>query len=140
MAKLPLFFKGNSVDFTTLTAEEHMVRTGKRFIGRGSDDIRTGTLPEHSQTSYSLPINGTYNIPVGIHNGVDTISQSIQTMAGQYVTPGAGSTVIECAGKYMTSDTIVYAVENLYPEMIKYGVTVGEGDGAVIGTFQGFVD
>ena len=140
MAKLPLFFKGNSVDFTTLTATESMVRAGKKFIGQGSDDIRTGTLPERSATTYSLPINGTYNIPTGIHNGVDTISQNIPTMSGQYVTPGAGSIVIECAGKYMTSDIVVYAVENLPPEMIKFGVPVGEGAGAVVGTFQGFVD
>lgn len=140
MAKLPLFFKGNSVDYTNLTATETAVRTGKKFIGQGTDDVRTGTVPEHAATNYSLPINGTYNIPAGIHNGIDTINQSIPTMAGQYVTPSSGSTVIECAGKYMTGDIVVYAVDNLSPEMIKYGVTVGEGDGAVVGTFQGFVD
>lgn len=140
MAKLPLFFKGNSVDYTNLTATESKVRQGKRFIGQGSDDIRTGTVPEHEQTSYSLPINGTYNIPAGIHNGADTVSQEIPTMEGQYVTPGAGTTVIKCAGKYMTGDIVVYAAENLSPDVIKFGVTVGEGEGAVVGNYQGFVD
>lgn len=140
MAKLPLFFKGNSVDYTNLTATELKVRQGKRFIGRGSDDIRTGAVPEHEQTNYSLSINGTYNIPEGIHNGVDTVSQSVPTMAGQTVTPGVGEIIIECAGKYMTGDITVMAVDNLYPENIKLGQIVGDSPGEVEGTFEGFVD
>lgn len=140
MAKLPLFFKGNSVDYTNLTATESKVRQGKRFIGQGSDDIRMGTVPEHEQTSYSLPINGTYNIPAGIHNGADTVSQAIPTMEGQTVTPGVGEIIIECAGKYMTGDITVMAVENLYPENIKLGQIVGDPPGAVEGKFEGFVD
>lgn len=66
MAELPLFFKGNSVDFSTLTATESKVRTGKTFIGAGSDDIRTGTVPEYAQSNNSLAVNATYNIPAGI--------------------------------------------------------------------------
>ena len=73
MAKLPLFFKGNSVDYTNLTATENTVRAGKRFIGQGSDDVRTGSVQEHAAVSLNLPINGTYNIPPGIHNVTDTI-------------------------------------------------------------------
>lgn len=140
MAHLPLFFKGNSVDYTNLTATELKVRTGKTFIGAGADDIRSGTVPEHAQVSYSLPANGTYNIPVGIHNGDDTISQSIPTMAGQTVTPGVGEIIIECAGKYMTGDIIVNAVDNLYDYNIKRGQKVGDAPGEVTGTFEGFVD
>lgn len=140
MAQLPLFFKGNSVDSTNLTATELKVRTGKTFIGDGSDDIRTGTVPEHAVTSYSLSVNSTYNIPVGIHNGADTISQSIPTMTGQTVTPGVGEIIIECAGKYLTGDIIVMAVDNLYPENVKLGQKVGESPGEVTGTFEGFVD
>ena len=140
MAHLPLFFKGNSVDYTNLTATESKVRTGKTFIGSGTDDIRTGTVPEHAQVSYSLPANGTYNIPAGIHNGDDTISQSIPTMAGQTVEPGVGEIIIECAGKYMTGDIIVNAVDNLYGYNIKLGQKVGDAPGEVTGTFEGFVD
>lgn len=36
-------------------------------------------------------------------------------------------------------DIIVLEVSGLRPEVIKYGVTVGEGEGAVTGTWQGFV-
>lgn len=140
MAHLPLFFKGNSVDYTNLTATESKVRTGKTFIGTGSDDIRTGTAPEYAQVNYNLPANSTYNIPVGIHNGDDVISQSIPTMAGQTVTPGVGEIIIECAGKYMTGDIIIMAVDNLYPENIKLGQKVGDAPGEVTGTFEGFVD
>lgn len=140
MAILPLFFRGQSVDFSGLTAVEDLVRKGKKFIGRGSPDIRTGTLAEKDETSYKLPINGTYNIPAGIHNAEDTVDQEIATMAGQIVTPGAGPVVIQCAGKYMTGDIIVYAVENLTAENIKFGEVVGEGEGAVTGTCQGFFD
>jgi hypothetical protein len=140
LAHLPLFFKGNGVDYTNLTATESKVRAGKTFIGSGSDDIRTGTVPEHAQVSYSLPANGTYSIPAGIHNGDDTISQSIPTMAGQTVTPGVGEIIIECAGKYMIGDIIVNAVDNLYDYNIKLGQKVGDAPGEVTGTFEGFVD
>lgn len=140
MARLPLFFKGNGVDYTNLTATEPKVRTGKTFIGAGSDDIRTGTVPEHAAVTYSLPANGTYNIPIGIHNGDDTISQSIPTMAGQTVTPGVGEIIIECAGKYLTGDIVIMAVDNLYADNIKLGQKVGDAPGEVTGTFEGFVD
>ena len=82
MAILPLFFRGQSVDFSGLTAVENLVRKGKKFIGRGSSDIRTGNLEEKNATSYKLPINGIYNIPAGIHNAEDTVEQEIATMAG----------------------------------------------------------
>lgn len=140
MAQLPLFFKGNSVDYTNLTATEPKVRTGKTFIGQGTDDIRTGTVPEHAVTSYSLPANGTYNIPTGIHNGDDIISQSISTMEGQTITPGVGEIIIECAGKIMTGDVVIMGVPNLFNYNIKLGEKVGEGSGEVVGTYEGFVD
>lgn len=140
MAELPLFFKGNSVDFSTLTATELKVRNGKTFIGAGSDEIRTGTVPEYAQSNNSLAVNATYNIPVGIHNGVDVVSQSVPTMPGQTITPGVGEIVIECAGKYMTGDIIVEAVPNLYDYNVKLGAKVGEAPGEVTGTFEGFVD
>lgn len=140
MAELPLFFKGNSVDFSTLTATELKVRNGKTFIGAGSDDIRTGTVPEYPQSNNTIAVNATYNIPAGIHNGVDTVGQQVPTMPGQTITPGVGEIVIECAGKYLTGDIVVMPVDNLYAENIKLGAVVGEGSGAVTGTFEGFVD
>lgn len=140
MAVIPLFFKGNSVDFSTLTATESKVRTGKTFIGAGADDIRTGTVPEYTQSNNSLAVNATYNIPAGIHNGIDVVSQSVPTMPGQTVTPGVGEIVIECTGKYMTGDIVVLGVDNLSAGNIKLGAVVGEGSGAVTGTFEGFVD
>lgn len=140
MAKLPLFFKGNSVDYTNLTATESKVRQGRTFIGQGSDDIRTGEEPEREQVNYILPINGVYNIPPGIHNDTDTISQDIPTMDGQIVNPGVGEIIIECAGKYMTGDITVMPVDNLYPGNIKLGQVVGEAPGEVEGIFEGFVD
>lgn len=140
MAEIPLFFKGNSVDFSTLTATESKVRAGKTFIGSGSDDIKTGTVPEYAQSNNNLAVNATYNIPAGIHNGVDVVSQSVPTMTVQPITPGVGEIVIECAGKYLTNDIVILAVDNLYPENIKLGAVVGEAPGAVTGTFEGFVD
>lgn len=140
MAVIPLYFKGNSVDFSTLTATELKVRTGKTFIGAGSDEIRTGTVPEYAQSNISLSANSTYNIPVGIHNGVDVVSQSIPTMPGQTITPGVGEIVIECAGKILTGDIVILAVDNLSAENVKLGAVVGESPGAVTGTFEGFVD
>ncbi|WP_313259946.1 hypothetical protein [Lacrimispora sp.] len=140
MAELPLFFRGKSVDYSGLTATESKVRTGKKFIGAGSDDMRTGNVPEYAPVNYTLPVNGTYNIPVGIHNGTDTISQSIATMPGQTVNPGVGEIIIECAGKYMTGDIVIMPVDNLYSENIKMGAKVGDPPGEVTGAFEGFVD
>ena len=113
--KLSLPFKGQNVDISSLTAAPSDVRKGKKYIGLGSDDERIGEME-------------------------DVIRQELPTTGAQYVAPGAGQIVIECAGKYMTGNIVIQAVANLTAENIKYGVTVGEGEGAVTGTCQGFFD
>jgi len=66
-------------------------------------------------------------------------SKTVETYRGGFVDPGPGKQVIETKGKYVMYDIIVLEVSGLRPEVIKYGVTVGEGEGAVTGTWQGFV-
>ena len=101
---------------------------------------RIGEMERIAPVTHNLPLNGVYNIPAGEHTGQDVIRQELPTMGTQYVTPGAGQIVIECAGKYMTGNIVIQSVANLTAENIKYGVTVGEGEGAVTGTCQGFFD
>lgn len=138
--KLSLPFKGQNVDISSLTAAPSDVRKGKKYIGSGGDDERIGEMERIAPVTHSLPLNGVYNIPAGEHTGQDVIRQELPTMGTQYVAPGAGQIVIECAGKYMTGNIVIQAVANLTAENIKYGVTVGEGEGAVTGTCQGFFD
>ena len=137
---LSLPFRGQSVDIKGLTAVPSDERKDKRYIGNGSDDEKLGAMEPVAPVEYDLPLNGTYDIPPGEHMGGDVVRQGIASRPGEYVTPGSGQIVVECAGKYMTGDIIILAVENLTSDNIKYGVVVGEGEGAVTGTCQGFFD
>lgn len=122
------------------TTPEH-VRAGKRFIGSGSDEIQTGVMPVVDPIELVLSVNEVYEIPRGYHSGRDQISQAITIMDEPVtIVPGKDQQAVNTADKYLTSNISVEAVYNLRPEVIKAGVVVGEGDGAVVGTFEGFVD
>lgn len=137
--KIGLPFKGSGVDVNGLTATSPRVRKGKTFYGAGTDDEQIGTMSDISPVSKKMALNEIYNIPAGYHNGEDDFYQELPTFTGEVVTPGPGKEVIETNGKYALNDITVLAVSNLRPEVIKYGVVVGEGEGAVTGTWQGFV-
>ncbi|MGI5948461.1 MAG: hypothetical protein ACOX8K_13855 [Lachnospiraceae bacterium] len=122
------------------TATPAKVRKGKRFKGNGSYNTQEGTLPEIPATEYSLPINGEYVIQPGIHSGQDRIYQDIPTKGNVEVTPTAAGDTIGVAKNYMLQDVVIQPLDNFRPEVIKKGVTVGYGDGAITGKFQGFVD
>lgn len=140
MAKLPLPFKGTSTDLSGLTATRKRVKQGKFFYGFNSDDIQSGEMPVCPAEKKNLPVNTSVRIAAGYHTGEDEYSNTTPTINGQTVTPGSGMEIIECSNKYMLGDVTVLAVANLRPEVIKYGVEIGEGDGKIKGTWQGFVD
>ncbi|MFR1834516.1 MAG: hypothetical protein ACLSX5_15380 [Lachnospiraceae bacterium] len=116
------------------------VRAGKKFKGKGSYETQTGTLPEVAQFEHALPVNGTYNIQSGIHNGQDRIYQQIPTKGNMEITPTAAGDTIGVMGNYMLQDVVIQPLDNFRPEVIKRGVTVGYGDSSITGKFQGFVD
>ena len=115
------------------------VRAGKKFLGKGSDELQNGAMPVVGYAEKKLAINEVYEIRPGCHDGIDKIYQEIAEQGAMTVTPNVTGKTIEVAGKYMKGNVTVSAVENFRPELIKKGVTIGEGDNAITGTFEGFV-
>ena len=139
--KLPLPFKGGgSPSGENLTATTADVKPGKKFYGKDSDDVLTGTMTVHSNLSGSMRINGTYNIPAGLQDGKGKVTQYVPTQGETYVEPLVNGVTENVSGKYMTGNIVVEKVYNFDPSVIKKGVTIGEGNQAITGTFQGFVD
>lgn len=138
--KLALPFKGGgSPSGENLTATSADVKPGKKFYGKDSDDVLTGAMSVHNNLSGTIGINGTYDIPVGLQDGKGEITQSIPTQGATSVEPMVNGVTEAVNGKYMTGNVTVEAVYNFNPSVIKKGVTVGEGDQAITGTFEGFV-
>lgn len=136
--KIGLPFKGSGVDVSGLTATSPRVRKGKTFYGGETDSEQSGTMIDVSPVNKKMDVNETYNILPGYHNGEDAFYQELPTFSGAMVTPGPGKEVLETKDKYALGNIVVFPVSNLKPEVIKYGVVVGEGEGAVTGTWQGF--
>lgn len=134
-----LFSEGESFYPEDYTATPGKVRTGKRFRGNGSYDTQTGTLEEVAAVEHSLPINGSYSIPAGIHSGQDKITQNIPTQGNTEITPSAAGETVAVSGKYMLTNVTINPVSNFRPDVIKRGVKVGIGDQEITGTFEGFV-
>ena len=59
-----------------------------------------------------------------------SISQGFQ------IDPGSGGITVNVKGKYLQSNAVLMSVENLRPEVIKYGVQIGD----ITGNYQGFPD
>lgn len=117
---------------TPATAEDWMVLSGATCWVNGVKV--TGTMPDNGAVSYSLPLNGTYKIPKGYHNGKGTITQSIDTQGGWTITPTT-TDILGCpANRYCTGDIIVKGDANLVAGNIKKDVTIF----GVTGTYQGF--
>lgn len=123
-------------DDYTATAPD--VIQGKKFLGRGSNDIQIGTKPVISPAEQKLSINGTYNIQAGYHNAAQKIYQEIPTKGAQTVTPAGNGQIISISGNYMSGNVTLNALENFDPVNIKKGVTVGTGDQAITGNYEGF--
>lgn len=94
----------------------------------------TGTMPNNGAISYSLPLNGTYKIPAGYHNGGGKVTQSIATQGGWTITPGTGNKLGCAANRYCTGNIYVKGDGNLVAWNIKKGVNIF----GVTGTYQGF--
>jgi hypothetical protein len=140
--ELYLPFKGGgSPSEEGLTAKPQYVREGKTFIGAGSDDPQTGTGKVYTDVNKSLAANGSLTLPAGFYDGDENkVTQKLTTQDATTITPTADGQTVNTKNKYYTGDITVAAVSNFRPEVIKYGVTVGEGDNAITGTWQGFVD
>lgn len=125
---------GSGFDDSQLTATPDKVRNGKTFYGSGSDSIQTGTVTEIASETVTLPLNGSYTIPQGIHSGNGKVVQSLQTSSGGTVYPTSKKQTVQTANKYMTGDVYVEPLTGLKPENIKKGVTIL----GVTGTYEGY--
>jgi hypothetical protein len=94
----------------------------------------TGTMPNNGAISYSLPLNGTYKIPAGYHNGSGKVTQSIATQGGWTITPTTTNKLGCAANRYCTGNIYVKGDGNLVAWNIKKGVNIF----GVTGTYQGF--
>ena len=125
---------GSGFDDSQLTATPDKVRNGKTFYGSGSDSIQTGTVTEIAAETVTLPLNGSYVIPQGIHSGYGKVVQSLPTSSGGTVYPTSEKQTVQTANKYMTNDVYVSPLTGLKPENIKKGVTIL----GVTGTYEGY--
>lgn len=125
---------GSGFDDSQLTATPDKVRNGKTFYGSGTDEIQTGTVTEILAETVTLPLNGSYSIPQGVHSGNGKVVQSLQTSAGGTVYPTSEKQTLQTSNKYMTDDVYVAPLTGLKPENIKKGVTIL----GVTGTYEGY--
>ena len=98
----------------------------------------TGDMPVNTSIEYKLPINDTYNIPKGYHDGEGTVTQEIPTKAGSLVYPATSSIKIETANKYLTGDITVMAVALPSADIIKRGKTYKISNSTVTGNAEGY--
>lgn len=122
-------------DQTQATATAEYILAGKTCWVNGVKI--TGTMPNCGAISYSLPVNGTYTIPKGYHNGNGKVTQSIPTYAAdgsKTIMPGTKDQLVVPGGTYVVNTVWIAGDANLKAENIKKDVTIF----GVTGTYQGF--
>lgn len=122
-------------DYTAVASD---VLYGKKFLGLGSTDLQVGTKPVVSPVEQKIPINGSYSIQPGYHNASQKIYQDVPVSAGQTITPVGNGQTITTSGKYWSGNIVINALSNFDPVNIKRGVTVGVGNQAITGNYEGF--
>ena len=94
-------------------------------------------MPDNKAVSYELPLNGTYTIPKGYHNGGGKVTQNINRYAindSVTITPTTTNQKVVEGGTYVVHDVFVAGDPNLKAENIKKDVNIF----GVTGTYQGF--
>ncbi len=103
------------------TAGAAHILTGKTAYAGGKKI--TGTMPDRGIVSHKLPINGTYTIPEGYHNGAGKVTQDITTMAGRIFMPGT-SDQYAGPGYYLAGKLTIKGDASLVPENIAKGRSI----------------
>ncbi len=93
------------------------------YTAYGGNGKITGTMPDNGETNHTLPINGSYTIPKGYHNGSGRISQSVTTKSAETYTPTTSNQTI-AAGRYLSGDQIIKGDNNLVAGNIKKGISI----------------
>jgi hypothetical protein len=111
------------------TAAANQILSGQTAYVGGSKI--TGTMPNRGATNYTLPINGSYTIPSGYHNGSGVVSQSIATQGAQTITPGTSNKTI-ASGRYLTGTQTILGDPDLIASNILSGKNIFGVAGSVI--------
>ena len=92
----------------------------------------SGTMRNNEGINETLPINGSYTIPEGYHDGTGTVTQNITTKAAATITPTTSDITIG-AGQYLTGAQTVKGDADLIAGNIKSGVNIF----GITGTYSG---
>lgn len=111
------------------TAAANQILSGQTAYVGGSKI--TGTMPNRGATNYTLPINGSYTIPSGYHNGSGVVSQSIATQGAQTITPGTSDQTIS-AGQYLSGTQTIAGDPDLKASNILSGKNIFGVSGSLI--------
>lgn len=96
---------------TQATASSYEILSGYNAWVNG--ERINGAVPINDSEVIILPVNGTYNIPQGYHNGMGIVTQNADVHDPIIVAPMRNEQVFETAGYYMTGDVTVTGVDAL---------------------------
>lgn len=136
MAKLALHKFGSQANLDDLTAISEDVLEDNIFLGKGSEEKQSGTLPDKKSPSIILPANGNIILEPGYYSG-GKVTQNIEKFNAQTIGPGAKQITVSISGKYGNGNITVNPVKNLTPSVIKKGEYVG---GVGPGLWEGYVN
>lgn len=134
MSKIWIPGGGGGVDLDVITAQAGDILAGKVIVDPDGEPL-TGTMPNNGAVSKVLPINGSYTIPAGYHNGSGKVTQSIPTRGAATIIPSTANQTAISAGYYASGNVIVAGDPNLQAGNIKKGARIF----GVTGTFEGLV-
>lgn len=134
MSKIWIPGSGGGADLDVITAQAGDILAGKVIVDPDGEPL-TGTMPNNGAVSKILPINGSYTIPVGYHNGSGKVTQSIPTKRAATIIPSTANQTAISAGYYASGNVIVAGDPNLQAGNIKKGVRIF----GKTGTFEGYV-
>ena len=133
-------FPTGGADSEELTATKSQVLSPYTAVTHDSDgEPIQGTMVDNGAVNYSLPINGTYTVPQGYHNGQGKVTQSIATMNGSTINPSTSTVTIGTDKKYVNGNFTIPGFSLPNANVIKKGVTVTIYGKSVTGTFEGWV-
>lgn len=136
MAKLALHKFGSQANLDDLTATPSDVLEDDTFLGKGSEEIQTGTLINKGSPTIILPVNKEINLDAGFYSG-GKVTQNIEKFDAQTIGPGSKEIFVWISDKFGTGNITINPVKNLTPSVIKKGEYVG---GVGPGLWEGYVN
>lgn len=136
---------GGGILSSDVTAKKEDVLAGTTTITSDSaDEVVGGTMPNNGAVDITLPVNGSYTIPKGFHNGNGKVKQSLATLVATNYYARTTDQVI-AGGQYISGNQWMQSISQtgLAAANIRNGVNIKIGNGQtnlfdVTGTAQEF--